>query len=109
MSLSVIIAALQPSGNLLGRFQAQLLIESGVILAEDAGVANHANRATLASKLLATDAFLSSAASRLRSRALAINSDAQTKGNDLTDLEIEYIIRSTQLNDAAIVAELNAL
>lgn len=109
MSLAVIIAALQPSGNLLGRFQAQLLIESGVILAESSGTANHANRVILADKLLATDAFLSSAASRLRARALAVNSTAQIKGNDLTDGEIEYIVRSTQLNDAAIVAELNAL
>lgn len=109
MSLSAIISALHPSSNLFGRFQAQLLIEAGVILSEDVVVANHTNRATLAGKLLATDAFLTAAASRLRSRALAINSTAQDKGNDLTDSEIEFIIRSTQLNDAAIVAELNAL
>jgi hypothetical protein len=109
MSLSVIISALQPSGNLLGRFQAQLLIESGVILSEDSEVTNHTNRVTLANKLLASDTFLLSAASRLRSRALAVNTTAQAKGNDLTDGEIEYIIRSTQLTDQAIVTELNAL
>lgn len=109
MSLSVIIAAMQPSGNLLGRFQSQLIIEVGEIYKENQGAANHANRLTLANRILASDDFLSSAASRLRKLALAINTDAQAKGNDLTDVEIEYIIRSTQLNDAAIVAELNAL
>lgn len=109
MSLAVIIAALQPTGNLLGRFQAQLLIEAGIIIGEDAETTNHANRLTLAGKLLETDAFLVAAAGRLRARALAINSTAQTKGNDLSDSEIEYIIRSTQLNDANIVSELNAL
>jgi hypothetical protein len=109
MSLAIIIAAMQTSGNFIGRVQAQLIIETGVILAESSGVDNHANRVTLAGKLLATDTFLVAAATRLCKHALAINSTAQTKGNDLTDSEIEYIMRSTLLNNSAIVAELNAL
>ena len=109
MSLAIIISAMSPSGNFTGRVQAQLIIETGVILAESAGVANHANRVTLAGKLLSTDAFLAAAATRLCKRSLAINSTAQTKGNDLSDSEIEYIIRTEMLTNATIVAELNAL
>lgn len=109
MSLAVIIAALHPSSNLLGRFQAQLFVEVGEIYKEDQGAANHANRLALANKILESDSFTTAAASRLLRLALALNSDAQTKGNELDDDDIAYIVRTTQLNDAAIVAELNAL
>jgi hypothetical protein len=109
MSLAVIQSARGPGGNVTGRIESQLIIETGIILAEDVGTTNHANRATLAGKLLAPGTFLATAASQLCKRSLAVNSTAQTKGNDLSDSEIEYIIRSTMLNDATVVAELNAL
>ncbi len=109
MSLAVVQSAMSPGSNMTGRIQSQLIIETGIILAEDAGTANHANRVTLAGKLLAPGDFLATAAAHLGKRALEINSTAQSKGNDLSDSEIEYIIRSTMLNDAGIVAELNAL
>jgi hypothetical protein len=110
MSLAIIHAAMRPNSILQEKFESQVVVEAGIICLESPSVDNHANRLIWANKVIgSTSVTFSPQTSRLLLlNALALNSTAQMKGNELTDSEIEYIVRTTQLANADLVAVLNA-
>lgn len=87
------------SGPLFSRWRAACLLRASLILDEDAGTTNHANRLIWAGEVLG-GADLDTKAREMNRRGIATNATYQTKKDTATDSEIEYIV-SEQVNTFA--------
>lgn len=106
--LAIIRGAMLPESSMQVRIESQIVIEAGIIIKESPSVDNHVNRLTWANKVLGINnaSFIPTTARQLLLLSFR-NATAQQKGNNLSDPEIEFIIRGELLSDQVIIAQLN--
>lgn len=107
--LAIIRGAMLPESSLQVRLESQVVIEAGVIEKESPAAPNHINRVAWANKVLGPDnaQFIPLTARQVLLLAVGLNATAQAKGNNLSDSEIEFIVRTELLSDTIIIAILN--